>query len=269
MRRREFVASSLGAAVGAAVERLAGAGRAARVLAVQSDRAAPPGKWIHPAPLPEAPEAVGGAAAAAAAGGKCYVIGGAAQLPPYGNLPIRPIQPHRSLDTVEEYDPAANTWRTRAPMPTARNHMGAGTVNGKIYVIGGRLTGAFSIAMPGNTDVVQEYDPAANAWATRAPMPTARSGGGTAVLDGRLYVGGGELQTYQFLAAFRAFEAYDPAADTWAQLPYMPSPRHSFAMAAVGNRIHAVSGDVQSAIVPPPKGVSLQTDAHDAFEVTP
>ena len=367
MRRREFVASSLGVAAGAAVERLAGGVRGARALALQTDRAAPLGKWIHLTPFPEALEEVGGAAAngklyvfgglipiwkpagvvyeydpaanawtkrtpmphplhhpaiaalggkvylfggfvlpdsgppgwvpindaweydpaadrwralaplpttrgaaaAADAGGKFYVIGGAAQLPPYGNLPIRPIQPHRSLDTVEEYDPSTNTWRPRAPMPTARNHMGAGTVSGKIYVIGGRLTGAFSIAMPGNTDVVQEFDPAGNAWATRAPMPTARSGGGAAVLDGRIYVGGGELQTYQFLAAFRAFEVYDPAADTWAQLPYMPSPRHSFAMAALGNRIHVVSGDVQSAIVPPPKGVSLQTDAHDAFEVAP
>src|SRR5207302_1372396 len=46
--------------------------------------------WRALAPLPTKR----GAAAAAASGGKCYVIGGAAQLPPYGNLPIRPIQPH-------------------------------------------------------------------------------------------------------------------------------------------------------------------------------
>src|SRR5436853_597404 len=172
MRRREFVASSLGLAAEGAVEKLAGGVRGPRALALQTDRAAPLGKWIHLSPFPEAHEEVGGAAA----GGKLYVIGGAAQLPPYGNLPIRQIQPHRSLDTVEEYDPSTSTWRPRAPMPTARNHMGAGTVSGKIYVIGGRLTGAFSIAMPGNTGVVQEYDPAANSWATRAPMPPGRTG---------------------------------------------------------------------------------------------
>lgn len=210
-----------------------------------------------------------GAAAAADAGGKLYVIGGAAQLPGYNDLAIRPIQPHRSLDTVEEYDPAANAWRSRASVPTARNHLSAGSVGGKIYAIGGRLAAAFSIVMPGNTDVVQEYDPAANSWATKAPMPTPRSGHASAVLNGRIYVGGGELQTYQFLAAFRAFEAYDPAANGWAQLPFMPSPRHSFAMAALGNRIHIVSGDVQSAMVPaPPGGVSFQTSAHEAFEVS-
>ncbi len=51
----------------------------------------------------------------------------------------------------------------------------------------------------------------------------------------------------------------------WIQLPFMPSS-HSFAL---GNRIHFVSGDVQSAMVPaPPGGVSFQTSVHDAFEVT-
>ncbi len=154
-------------------------------------------------------------------------------------------------------------------MPTARNHLGAAALNGRIYAIGGRLTAAFSIVMPGQTDAVQEYDPAADSWATKAPMPTPRSGGAVAVLNNRLYVAGGEVQTYQFVAAFRAFEAYDPATDTWAQLPYMPSPRHSFAMAAVANRIHIVSGDVQSAMVPLPGGASFVTNAHDAFEVAP
>lgn len=219
--------------------------------------------WRALAPLPTKR----GAAAAAEAGGKFYVAGGAGPLPPNANLPIRPIQPHRSLDTMEEYDPVTNAWRARSPMPTARNHMGAGAVNGKVYVIGGRLTAAFSIVMPGQTDAVQEYDPATDSWATKAPMPTARSGGALAVLNNRIYVAGGEVQTYQYVAAFRAFEAYDPATDTWEQLPKMPSPRHSFAMAAVANRIHVVSGDVQSAMVPAPPGVSIQTSAHDAFEV--
>jgi len=38
-------------------------------------------------------------------------------------------------------------------------------------------------------------------------------------------------------------------------------------MAVLGNRINVVSGDVQAAMVPPPTGVKIQTDAHDAFEV--
>jgi N-acetylneuraminic acid mutarotase len=140
-------------------------------------------------------------------------------------------------------------------------------VDGKIYAIGGRLSGAFIIGMPGNTDVVQEYDPAADSWVTRAPMPTARSGLNSAVLNGVVYVAGGEVQTYQYLAAFRAFEAYAPATNTWWTLPSMLLPRHECIMAALGTRIHVAGGSVQSAIVPTPKGVSFYTDTHHAFEV--
>jgi hypothetical protein len=43
------------------------------------------------------------------------------------------------------YDPATNTWTSRSAMPTTRNHAFSGVVNGKIYVIGGRL-GAGTVA---------------------------------------------------------------------------------------------------------------------------
>jgi hypothetical protein len=38
-------------------------------------------------------------------------------------------------------------------------------------------------------------------------------------------------------------------------------------MAALGKRIHVAGGSVQSAIVPLPKGLAFETDAHEAFEV--
>ena len=45
------------------------------------------------------------------------------------------------------------------------------------------------------------------------------------------------------MAAFRALEAYDPAANRWEVLPRMPAPRHGLA------------------------GVHLHSDSHDAFEL--
>ena len=141
-------------------------------------------------------------------------------------------------------------------------------VDGKIYLIGGRLSGAFIIGLPGNINLVQAYDPAADSWVTKSPMPTARSGLNTATLNGIIYAAGGEVQDSNYLAAFRAFEAYDPASDTWWQLPSMLLPRHECIMAALGNRIHVAGGSVQSAIVPLPKGLSFDTDSHEAFEVT-
>jgi N-acetylneuraminic acid mutarotase len=219
--------------------------------------------WRALAPMPTAR----GSGVAAAVGGKIYVIGGAGPTPDASAPAIRPRQPQRSLSSVEEYDPATNTWRARAPMPTPCNHMGGEAVNGKIYVIGGRLSGAFIIGFPGNTNLVQAYDPAADSWVTKAPMPTARSGLNTATLNGIIYAAGGEVQDDKFLAAYRAFEAYDPASDTWWPLPSMLLPRHECIMAALGNRIHVAGGSVQSAIVPLPKGLAFDTDSHEAFEV--
>jgi N-acetylneuraminic acid mutarotase len=210
-----------------------------------------------------------GGGVAAVVGGKIYVIGGAGPTPDASAPAIRPRQPQRSLSTVEEYDPATNKWRARAPMPTPCNHMGGEAVNGKIYIIGGRLSGAFIIGFPGNINLVQAYDPAADSWVTKTPMPTARSGLNTTNLNGIIYVAGGEVQGDKFLAAYRAFEAYDPAGDTWWQLPSMLLPRHECIMAALGNRIHVAGGSVQSAIVPLPKGLSFDTDSHEAFEVVP
>jgi len=218
--------------------------------------------------LPTMPTSRGGGVAAVV-GGKIYVIGGAGPTPDASAPAIRRRQPQRSLSTVEEYDPATNKWRARAPMPTPCNHMGGEAVNGKIYIIGGRLSGAFIIGFPGNINLVQAYDPAADSWVTKTPMPTARSGLNTANLNGIIYVAGGEVQDDKFLAAYRAFEAYDPASDTWWQLPSMLLPRHECIMAALGNRIHVAGGSVQSAIVPLPKGLSFDTDSHEAFEVVP
>jgi len=150
-------------------------------------------------------------------------------------------------------------------MPTPRNHATAGAVNGKIYVIGGRIGAAF-IGVASNTDVVEEYDPASDTWgAVRARMPSARSATASGVYNGRIYVTGGEGQTTQYMMTFRALEAYDPAVNRWTTLQSMPVSRHGLAGAVVGNRLHMVSGDVQSA----GSGVKVDTESHDAYEMEP
>jgi N-acetylneuraminic acid mutarotase len=83
------------------------------------------------------------------------------------------------------------------------------------------------------------------------------------VHGGRIYVTGGEGQNTQMMYTFRAFEAYEPAANRWITLPSLPVSRHGLAGATLGNRLHMVSGDVQSA----GSGVSVHTESHDAFEL--
>jgi N-acetylneuraminic acid mutarotase len=86
---------------------------------------------------------------------------------------------------VEAYDPATNSWTTKAPMPTAREFLAAGVINGKLYAVGGdELTGPF-------LNTVEAYDPATNTWTTEASMPTARSGFGASAVNGKLYALGG------------------------------------------------------------------------------
>lgn len=203
-----------------------------------------------------------GSAVAAAVNGKIYVIGGAAVHPGSNETSLQPARPHRSVGTVEEYDPQTNTWAQKSSMPTARNHAAIGAVDNKIYVIGGRLGSAF-IFTASNTNVVEEYDPATDQWGlVKAKMPTERSGGAWAVYKGRIYVAGGEHQDNYLLAAFRALEAYDPTSNSWEELPKMPMPRHGLAGAVVGDHLHFASGDIQSAGI---TGMRVVTDSHDIF----
>src|SRR5437016_2609371 len=113
--------------------------------------------WKALAPLPTKR----GSPVAVTVADKMVVIGGATTLP--GSTAVHPARPHYSVGAVEEYDPATNTWRARAPIPTPRNHATAGAVNGKVYVIGGRVGGAFVSSGSSNVGIVEEYDPAAAA----------------------------------------------------------------------------------------------------------
>lgn len=213
--------------------------------------------WKELAPMPT-PRGAGGAVEI---GGKIFVVGGA-NMPP--NATVKAIsfaQPHVTIGTLEEYDPATNTWRARTPMPTARNHFVAGAVNGKLYVAGGR-TGAALITRSSNTDITEEYDPSTDRWALRAPMITSRSGTAGGVYQGKLYVAGGEYQNDKVMMAFRAFEYYDPATNSWGNSVRMRVPRHGFAGAMVGNKFHAVAGDIQSAVI---FEILPYTDSHEVF----
>ncbi|MHC4147361.1 MAG: kelch repeat-containing protein, partial [Planctomycetota bacterium] len=104
-----------------------------------------------------------------------YAIGGA----PGGS------QWHQGLSTVEEYDPATDTWTPKADMPTARTYLSTSVVNGRVYAIGGRTSNrnAFS--------TVEEYDPATDTWTPKAGMPTERLRMTTSVANGKIYAIGG------------------------------------------------------------------------------
>jgi N-acetylneuraminic acid mutarotase len=123
--------------------------------------------WKALAPMPTKR----GAAGAAVLNGKIYVVGGAASLPGVTENGIHPARPHNVLATVEEYDPAANSWRARRPLLVARNHHGVAAVGDRLYAIGGRIGAAFISSGSNNIDLVEAYDPATDLWTPRDKMP--------------------------------------------------------------------------------------------------
>jgi N-acetylneuraminic acid mutarotase len=111
----------------------------------------------------------------------------------------------------------------------------AAAADGRLYLIGGEAgnpTPAESVFQSG----VYMLDEQAGQWVPRAPMPTARSGGGAAVIDGKIYVAGGRPPRGA------DFAVYDPRADQWTVLPDVPTQRNHLAVAAIDGRIYVAGG---------------------------
>ena len=76
------------------------------------------GTWTQKAPMP----AVRGEVAAAAVGDKLFALGGGVA--------------GKAVARNEEYDPASDRWRERAPLLQPRDHLGVAGHDGKIYTFG-------------------------------------------------------------------------------------------------------------------------------------
>jgi energy-converting hydrogenase Eha subunit A len=164
--------------------------------------------------------------------GKIYTIGGTTNDNTMTGLP-----------TVEEYDPAMDTWTMKADMPTPRWALSASVVNGKIYAIGGclRFPNAIAGGVTVPTATVEEYNPETDTWTKKADMPTTpRLYHSSSVVNGKIYVIGGTFNLGR--GKFSIVEEYDPATDTWARKTDMPTPRVWHCTSASGGKIYAIGG---------------------------
>lgn len=134
-------------------------------------------KWARLAPFPEASEELYGIAS----GGKLHVFGG-----------LGPGWTPKGL--TYEYDAGADRWTKKKPMALVSHHLALAELNGKIYVIGGRIGAAF-ITRAGNTDIVEVYDPATNRWTILPPMEFARHGLAGNSVGNRLHLVSGNAQS--------------------------------------------------------------------------
>jgi len=161
--------------------------------------------------------------------GKIYAIGGAGPV-------------YQALRTVEEYDPATDTWTTKSEMPTARQGLSTSVVDGKIYAIGGGASPSSSYQWAETFSTVEEYDPATDTWTRKADMPTARGWHSANVLDGRIYVIGGSSSVPSGGTAILALEVYEPATDTWTRKGDIPARRGAGFSSVVDGKIYAFGG---------------------------
>lgn len=136
------------------------------------------GTWEPRAPAPTARNS----AAAAVIDGKIYVVGGREYLTADdGDFRLA------NFDTLEVYDPASDTWETRAPMPKGQGGLAAAALDGKLYAFGGEQW----VPSPEVTASAYVYDPATDAWSELPDMPTARHGLAAAAVGSQVVVFGG------------------------------------------------------------------------------
>jgi len=91
-------------------------------------------------------------------------------------------------------------------------------------------------------EVNYEYDPSTNSWTTKTPMPVPRAGFGVAVYLDRIYVIGGGYGVYPNRTVTRVNEVYDPATDTWETKTSMPTNRSGMCANVVDGKIYVIGG---------------------------
>lgn len=134
---------------------------------------------------------------------------------------------------------AQGTWETKDPMPTARYGSAAGVIGGKLYVASGCC---ISPHFPNpRFTVLEVYDPNTDTWTTKAPIPTGVYGAAVGVIDGKLYVAGGQaIVSEGFNIA--TLQVYDPATDTWTTKAPMPFGSVGMAAGVIDGKLYVAGG---------------------------
>jgi len=116
-----------------------------------------------------------------------------------------------SVNTLYRYNPGTNDYTTLATAPTATWNSASVYLNGKIYKIGGYVSGGGSSTSSAALDI---YDVAGNTWSSGAPYPVAQ-GWMSAFTDGTyLYVAGGVAAETGSVPSTKTYR-YDPGTNTW------------------------------------------------------
>lgn len=181
-----------------------------------------PGKnvWETRAPMPTARYALG----LVECKGKLYALG--------GRLAQNTAQTS-CTGIVEQYDPATDTWTELAPLSQARQELAAVSTDGRIYAIGGDVSGA-------STWANEEFDPSRNSWTTKAHIPIElQTRSAAAAFQGRIFLFGGFEKGGK--PSNRVF-IYNPAQDAWIDGSPMRAPQSRHGVCELSSKIYVAGG---------------------------
>lgn len=143
--------------------------------------------------------------------------------------------------STEEYDPATDTWSSKASLPTGgivNNILGnrfidGAAANGKIYVA------AFSNNGFAPLTHTLEYDPSLNVWTSKTQPPFSYTRYTVASLKNNVYA----------LSDFGELAEYDSVKDRWIIRPPLSTPRFRTGLASIGERLFSIGGGQNSSPV--------------------
>ncbi|UCH65085.1 MAG: T9SS type A sorting domain-containing protein [Ignavibacterium sp.] len=136
---------------------------------------------------------------------------------------------------LEIYDPLTDSWDvTKAAMPEPPIYQQQGAViNDKFYVIGGLIGAPWT-----GQKIVHMYDLITDTWSTVDSLNEGRVGHTANVVNGKIYVIGGDTQP----PPLNSVEEFDPSLDTWRIIDQAPFIKICHTSSMYDNRIYLFGG---------------------------
>lgn len=166
---------------------------------------------------------------------------------------------------VAIYDPVTDSFSDGTEMPSPRAAGGVAAWHGLLVYAGG-------LGPEGSVARVDAYDPASDSWTRLQDMPRPRDHFQLVVSGGALYAIGGRatsegshgIRIEDLGAVDELVLPADPASlpgATWSPaVTNLPTPRGGLGVAAVGNCVYAIGGEIAGAA---PPGVTGVTESYD------
>jgi N-acetylneuraminic acid mutarotase len=160
----------------------------------------------------------------------------------------------KTTNIVEVYDPRSDKWDRVSSLPEPVDHAAAASYGGKLFVVGG-YTIVEGERIPTNKLFI--YDPLTDGWKEMQPMSTSRGGIIANIINGILYVIGGQDSSRKTV---NINEAYDPKTDSWKERQAMPTSRHHIASSVVDGKVYVFGGRQTD------KSPDINIDTNEAYD---